>query len=52
MMLHSFHIHGAQFRILTENGQPVTIHRQGWKDTVRVDGDISEVLVKFDHIAT
>lgn len=27
-------------------------HRQGWKDTVRVDGDISEVLVKFDHVAT
>lgn len=52
MMLHPFHIHGTQFRILTENGQPVAAHRQGWKDTVRVDGDISEVLVKFDHIAT
>ncbi|MDR5609971.1 MULTISPECIES: multicopper oxidase CueO [unclassified Arsenophonus] len=52
MMLHPFHIHGTQFRILSENGQAVAPHRQGWKDTVRVDGDISEVLVKFDHVAT
>ena len=22
-----------------------------WKDTVRVEGDVSEVLVKFDHPA-
>jgi len=51
MMLHPFHIHGTQFRILTENGQPVAKHRQGWKDTVRVEGGRSEVLVRFDHLA-
>lgn len=52
MMLHPFHIHGTQFRILSENGQPVAAHRQGWKDTVRVEGGRSEVLVRFDHTAS
>ncbi|ECI8806337.1 multicopper oxidase CueO [Salmonella enterica subsp. enterica serovar Kentucky] len=51
MMLHSFHIHGTQFRILSENGKAPVAHRTGWKDTVRVEGGISEVLVKFDHDA-
>lgn len=52
MMLHPFHIHGTQFRILRENGQPPAAHRTGWKDTVRVEGGVSEVLVKFDHEAS
>lgn len=52
MMLHPFHIHGTQFRILSENGQPVATHRAGWKDTVRVEGDVSEVLVRFKHSAS
>lgn len=51
MMLHPFHIHGTQFRIVSENGKPPAAHRAGWKDTVRVEGDVSEVLVKFDHHA-
>jgi blue copper oxidase len=51
MMLHPFHIHGTQFRILSENGKPPAAHRSGWKDTVHVEGAISEVLVKFDHLA-
>ncbi|EKN3346655.1 multicopper oxidase CueO [Yersinia ruckeri] len=51
MMLHPFHIHGTQFRILTENGQPPAAHRRGWKDTVRVEGARSEVLVRFNHLA-
>ncbi|EMH4163068.1 multicopper oxidase CueO [Pluralibacter gergoviae] len=51
MMLHPFHIHGTQFRILSENGTPPAAHRAGWKDTVRVEGGVSEVLVKFEHPA-
>ena len=51
MMLHPFHIHGTQFRILSENGNAPDAHRAGWKDTVRVEGGVSEVLVKFDHDA-
>lgn len=52
MMLHPFHIHGTQFRIVSENGKPPAAHRAGWKDTVRVEGDVSEVLVKFSHDAS
>lgn len=51
MMLHPFHIHGTQFRILSENGKAPAAHRTGWKDTVWVEGGVSEVLVKFDHDA-
>ncbi|MFM2477787.1 multicopper oxidase CueO [Celerinatantimonas sp. MCCC 1A17872] len=52
MMLHPFHIHGTQFRILRENGQPPLAHRQGFKDTVLVNSSESDVLVKFDHLAS
>ncbi|MGP3593592.1 multicopper oxidase CueO [Vagococcus sp. WN89Y] len=51
MMLHPFHIHGTQFRILSENGKPPAAHRTGWKDTVNVYGARSEVLVRFAHDA-
>ncbi|WP_241622528.1 multicopper oxidase CueO [Rosenbergiella australiborealis] len=51
MMLHPFHIHGTQYRILSENDQPVPAHRQGWKDTVRVEGGVSQVMVLFPHTA-
>ncbi|QKJ85880.1 Multicopper oxidase [Paramixta manurensis] len=51
-MLHPFHIHGAQFRILSENGKPPAAHRQGWKDMVSVNGWRSEVLVRFNHAAS
>ncbi|WP_158781783.1 multicopper oxidase CueO [Pantoea sp. BAV 3049] len=50
-MLHPFHIHGTQFRILSENGKPPAPHRSGWKDMVRVEGWRSEVLVRFNHAA-
>lgn len=51
-MLHPFHIHGAQFRILSENGKPPVAHRCGWKDMVCVEGGRSEVLVRFNHLAS
>lgn len=51
MMLHPFHIHGTQFRILTENGASPAKHRQGLKDIVFVEGKESEVLVRFSHSA-
>ncbi|MDR2226968.1 MULTISPECIES: multicopper oxidase CueO [Providencia] len=52
MMLHPFHVHGTRFRILKENGQAVEPHRQGWKDIVKVEGQVSEILVEFKHPAT
>ena len=51
MMLHPFHIHGTQFRILRESGAAVPRHRQGFKDTTLVYGGESEVLVRFMHPA-
>ncbi len=50
-MLHPFHIHGTQFRILKENGAEPALHRRGLKDTVFVEGKESEVLVRFTHPA-
>nr|WP_314421112.1 multicopper oxidase CueO [uncultured Erwinia sp.] len=51
MMMHPFHVHGTQFRILSENGKPPAPHRSGWKDMVHVEGGRSEVLVRFNHKA-
>ncbi len=51
MMLHPFHIHGTQFRILSENGASPQAHRSGFKDMAHVEGNVSEVLVRFDHPA-
>lgn len=51
MMLHPFHVHGTQFRILSENGKPPAAHRSGWKDMVKVEGARSEILVRFNHQA-
>lgn len=50
-MLHPFHIHGCSFRILRQNGAAPPAYAQGWKDMVHVEGDWSEVLVRFDHPA-
>lgn len=52
MMLHPFHIHGTQFRILSENDKAPEAHRAGWKDIVRVEGARSEVLVRFNYQAS
>ena len=51
MMRHPFHIHGTQYRIISENGRPVAKHRQGFKDMVNVEGAESQVLVQFPHRA-
>ncbi|HET7714332.1 MAG TPA: multicopper oxidase domain-containing protein [Bauldia sp.] len=51
MMGHPFHIHGARFRVLSENGGSPRAENAGWKDTVFVEGE-AELLVRFDHPAT
>lgn len=45
-MGHPFHIHGANFRILTKNGQAVGAHESGWKDVALIDNE-AELLVHF-----
>ena len=51
-MPHPFHIHGVSFQILTLNGEPPSEADQGWKDTVVVWDDVTEIIVRFDYEAT
>ena len=51
-MLHPVHIHGCQFRIIAQNGQPPEPQRAGWKDVAPISaGGMSEILVRFPHPA-
>jgi blue copper oxidase len=47
-MLHPVHIHGCQFRILSQNGDKPDPCRAGWKDIAPIaHGGFSEILVNF-----
>jgi FtsP/CotA-like multicopper oxidase with cupredoxin domain len=50
-MAHPFHVHGASFRILANNGRKPAAEQSGWKDVVLVEQQ-AEVLVRFDNPAT
>lgn len=50
MMAHPFHVHGARFRVLAENGGPPAPQHAGWKDVVLVE-ESAELLVEFDREA-
>jgi bilirubin oxidase len=46
MMIHPFHIHNTQFRIISRNGNRPAAHESGYKDTVVVNRDeVVRVLV-------
>jgi cuproxidase len=49
-MAHPFHVHGASFRILSNNGRKPSAEQSGWKDVVLVE-DQAEILVRFDNPA-
>ncbi|MGV8840135.1 MAG: multicopper oxidase domain-containing protein [Bauldia sp.] len=51
MMGHPFHVHGARFKVLRDNGGEPRPENLGWKDTVFVDGEL-ELLVQFRDEAT
>ena len=51
-MPHPFHLHGASFQILTHNGAPPAEADRGWKDTVVVWDEVTEIIVRFDYEAT
>lgn len=51
MLAHPFHIHGALFQVVRENGRAPRPENAGWKDTVLVDGT-TELLVRFDMPAS
>jgi blue copper oxidase len=51
-MLHPVHIHGCQFRILSEHGKAPQAYRAGWKDIAPISAaGVSEILVSFPHPA-
>jgi blue copper oxidase len=51
-MLHPVHLHGCQFRILSQDGKPPEAHRAGWKDVAPISaGGMSEILVRFPYAA-
>jgi blue copper oxidase len=53
LMLHPVHIHGCQFRIVSQDGKPPEPERRGWKDAAPISkGGVSEVLVRFPYPAT
>ena len=49
-MAHPFHLHGARFRVLTEDGDKPKTWNRGAKDTVLVENSV-ELLVTFSHPA-
>jgi blue copper oxidase len=52
MMPHPVHVHGCQFRILSERGQPPEAYRAGWKDIAPISaGSASEILLRFPYPA-
>lgn len=50
MLAHPFHVHGAMFQVLSENGGTPRPENGGWKDTVLINSD-AELLVRFDQLA-
>jgi len=47
-MIHPFHIHGAQFKVLSRDGEKLPENEQGWKDTISVEPDETvKVAVQF-----
>jgi blue copper oxidase len=49
-MIHPFHIHNTQFRIIDKDGKPPAEKEAGLKDTVVVHpGEVVRLLVRFDN---
>ena len=49
-MAHPFHLHGAHFRVLSEDGERAKLWNGGVKDTILVDNS-AEILVTFHRKA-
>ncbi|CAM2867771.1 multicopper oxidase family protein [Fructilactobacillus fructivorans] len=48
-MVHPYHMHGTQFRVLSRNGKDPYPNEHGWKDTIGVNpGEVVRLQVKFD----
>lgn len=49
-MIHPFHIHGTQFKVISINGEKPPKNLQGYKDTISLDpDDRAKIAVKFEE---
>lgn len=47
-MVHNFHVHGTQFRVIARDGKIPPKNEMGWKDTVALSaGEEVHLLIKF-----
>ena len=52
-MLHPVHVHGCQFRIVSQEGRRPEAQRAGWKDVAPISaGGVTEILLRFPHSAS
>src|SRR5699024_1228809 len=50
VIIHPFHIHGTQFKVISINGEELPENLQGYKDTIAIKpGDRSNIAVKFEE---
>ncbi|MFC5591633.1 multicopper oxidase family protein [Sporosarcina soli] len=49
-MIHPFHIHGTQFKIISRNGEAPPENERGWKDSISIEPDERvKIAVKFNN---
>lgn len=49
-MIHPFHIHGAQFKILSRNGEEPPENERGWKDSISIQPDETvKIAIQFKN---
>ncbi|PIC56969.1 copper oxidase [Sporosarcina sp. P12(2017)] len=49
-MIHPFHIHGTQFKIISRDGEEPPENEQGWKDTISIKPDETvKIAIQFKH---
>ena len=47
-MVHPFHVHGTQFKIVSRDGKAPSEHEQGWKDSISVEpGERVKIAIQF-----
>ncbi|WP_035054080.1 multicopper oxidase family protein [Carnobacterium pleistocenium] len=47
-MIHPFHLHGVQFKVLDRNGEVPPLNEHGWKDTIALyPGETVRIAVEF-----
>lgn len=47
-MIHPFHLHGTQFKVISRNGKAPGPGERGWKDSISVEADETvKIAVKF-----